>query len=750
MDEFQSTAWPPEPFKSAVHDAFKAALLLAASACLYSVNASDESHPTALETVTVEAQKYPQEQGEIAGTVTVIDDARIKAELARSMEQLVRYEPGIEVPNQGSRFGSSGFVIRGIGGNRVRTEIDGVPISDAFAIGDFSNAGRDFIDVDSLRQVEIIRGPASALFGSNAVGGVVSLITLDPGDYLAGESRYNAARAGYYSSDSGWVGGATTAWQGKDWASLVGATWRQGEERQDVGADAHEYDSLNVLAKLTRGDVRNGGLRFTVEHFGADSDTDVISQQGTRDFSGSFGYPYVIDIFDVKAHDTRARTRLSVSQAFVSGWRRVDYLRWRLYYQDSETRQLTDESRETQVRDRLTTVRREREFRFDQNLLGAELNAASYLDWGSFNHELSYGLELEWAETSEIRDGVQVDLDTGEVSSVLGPDSFPVRDFPVSDTGSVGIYLQDRIESGSWTVIPGLRWDRYSLDPKPDEIFRQDNPGIEPVDLDESKLLPRLGVLWQISDDWQAYAQYSEGFRAPPVNDVNIGFTNFRFGYTALPNPELQSETSRGLEGGLRLNTASLRIDFAAFRTKYDDFIQSRQVVGVDPDSGLVIFQSINVDRVRIDGIEASVAWTPDFVPDGLSLRLAAALTEGDNLQTGEPLNAVAPLSAVAGVEYSHPGGRWGGSLLARGAAEQDRLDESQGPLYVPGGYVVLDATAWYRPGPASRIRAGLFNLTDKDYTRWLDVAGLPASTPNTERFRRPGFNVGLVFDFEF
>ncbi|MDX1557232.1 MAG: TonB-dependent receptor, partial [Xanthomonadales bacterium] len=211
-----------------------------------------------------------------------------------------------------------------------------------------------------------------------------------------------------------------------------------------------------------------------------------------------------------------------------------------------------------------------------------------------------------------------------------------------------------------------------------------------------------------------------------------------------------QSESSRGVEAGGRFSTGSIRFDVAAYRTRYDDFIQSRQVVGVDPASGLVIFQSINVDEVEIDGIEARMDWAPQWFPEGMTLRLAAAWSEGDNLENGEPLNAVAPLNAVLGVKYDAASGRWGGSFLARGAAGPDRLDESEGPLYVPGGYVVFDATAWFRPTPQSRIRAGLFNLTDKAYTKWLDVAGLPESVPNPEQFRSPGFNVGLVFDFEF
>jgi hemoglobin/transferrin/lactoferrin receptor protein len=229
-----------------------------------------------------------------------------------------------------------------------------------------------------------------------------------------------------------------------------------------------------------------------------------------------------------------------------------------------------------------------------------------------------------------------------------------------------------------------------------------------------------------------------------------VGFTNFQFGYTTIPNPELKSETSRGYEFGLRYSGETARFSVNHYKTNYDDFIQSFQSVGLDPITGLLIFQSINVDEVSIDGFETQLEWAPTAFPDGLSLRFAASWSEGDNDQTGQPLNTIAPLNGVLGLSYAGENGRWGGSLLARGAEQQDRLDESAGALYLPGSYVVFDASAWFQPTANTRIRGGLFNLTDEDYTQWLDVAGLPANVSNVERFRSPGFNVGLLLDIQF
>src|SRR3546814_4642441 len=82
--------------------------------------------------------------------------------------------PGVEVVSEGNRFGTRGFSIRGLEGNRVRIVVDGVPLADAYSIGQFASAGRDLVDLEAVERVEIQRGPASTLYGSDALAGVRS------------------------------------------------------------------------------------------------------------------------------------------------------------------------------------------------------------------------------------------------------------------------------------------------------------------------------------------------------------------------------------------------------------------------------------------------------------------------------------------------------------------------------------------------------------------------------------------------
>ncbi len=142
------------------------ALLLANSAVI-----AAEKPATRFDAITVTTTRTEQKLSEVPSTVSVHDERQIDQQNIKNIQDLIRYEPGVSVSGGSSRFGLSGFTIRGIGGNRVLTQVDGVSVADSFAFGGFLNARRDYVDLDTVKQVEIIRGPASSLYGSDAIGG---------------------------------------------------------------------------------------------------------------------------------------------------------------------------------------------------------------------------------------------------------------------------------------------------------------------------------------------------------------------------------------------------------------------------------------------------------------------------------------------------------------------------------------------------------------------------------------------------
>lgn len=140
--------------------------------------------------LTVTATRVAQDTFDVPNAVSVITADEIEENLVTDIKDLVRFEPGVSVQNSPARFntalaatgrdGNAGFTIRGLGGNRVLFQVDGVRVPDTFDFGPILFGRGDYVDLDLLQSVEILRGPGSALYGSDGLAGVVSFITKDP------------------------------------------------------------------------------------------------------------------------------------------------------------------------------------------------------------------------------------------------------------------------------------------------------------------------------------------------------------------------------------------------------------------------------------------------------------------------------------------------------------------------------------------------------------------------------------------
>jgi hemoglobin/transferrin/lactoferrin receptor protein len=289
------------------------------------------------------------------------------------------------------------------------------------------------------------------------------------------------------------------------------------------------------------------------------------------------------------------------------------------------------------------------------------------------------------------------------------------------------------------------------MDPDDDAIFREDNPDTMVYGLSEDNWSPKLGVLYNASDNLSLFAQYARGFRSPPFDDVNIGFTIPAFGFEAIPNPDLRPETSDGIELGTRYNGDYSFFSASAWYNDYEDLIESRVNLGVDPDTGLLTFQSLNRAEATIYG--ADLRYRVDLAGlspmlDGFTMRANLAWARGDDDDRDEPLNTVDPAKAVLGLDYDHSNGRWGASLMLTGVASKDRVDDSMGPVFEPDGYGVVDVFGFLRLGERSRLNWGVFNLSDKKYWVWSDVRSMPAGDPLLPYHTRPGRNVSVSLSF--
>jgi hemoglobin/transferrin/lactoferrin receptor protein len=275
------------------------------------------------------------------------------------------------------------------------------------------------------------------------------------------------------------------------------------------------------------------------------------------------------------------------------------------------------------------------------------------------------------------------------------------------------------------------------------------------VAVSANKFTPRLSLLFHGARDWSFYAQYARGFRAPPFEDANIGLDIPLFGFRAIPNPDLKAETSNGFELGARRMVAGARFSLSLFHTDYDNFIETRALIGVDVASGDLIFQSRNIDQARIYGLdlryEQDLGRWSDIL-QGWKLNLAAYWSEGENRESGQSLNSIAPPQAVIGISWKPANGTWdlGATTTLTAAKDQQDIDQTRAVRFATRSWGIVDLTAGWRHSDHLELRAGIFNLGDKTYWRWLDVANRDVNDPMIALLSRPGRNYSVTARFSF
>lgn len=160
----------------------------------------------ALDPITVTATRTASAASRTAASVSVITDSDLEEQQADNIKDALRYEPGVTVRRTayrpanaalgGGRDGDSSINIRGLEGNRVLLMEDGIRLPSAFSFGPLEAGRGDYADLDTLARIEILRGPASALYGSDGLTGAVNFITKDPSDLLSIHRKRPISRSG--------------------------------------------------------------------------------------------------------------------------------------------------------------------------------------------------------------------------------------------------------------------------------------------------------------------------------------------------------------------------------------------------------------------------------------------------------------------------------------------------------------------------------------------------------------------------
>jgi hemoglobin/transferrin/lactoferrin receptor protein len=715
--------------------------------------------------VVVTATRQSTDALTTPATISVIDQAQMQENLVTDFRELFRYEPGIAVKREPrGRGAEAGIEVRGIGGQRLVMLVDGVRLPNGYVAAG-ANLGQLKLDPASLSRVEVLRGPASSLYGSDALAGVVLFRTLSPTDFLDGTRDFaGSGSIGYDGADNSRSATANLAFRAGPTQNLISVTTREGHELEnnDSGMQPNPQNirQRNVLLKSIFDLGSAQTLTLTGEYYKQSVKTDQDSLAvpiagGTR-----------INRSTADDDSTRSRLGLAYRWDAKAGW--FDTLRAQIDYQRSRSKERTAENRQPPgaspvlLRDTLLSYR--------EPQWSGSFQIEGHAVAGSTTHRWVGGVDLLSKSISFYNDASQRAAAVGAPTNIIDGEVYPRKIAPDTDVRNIGLFLQDEISfgDGRFKLTPSARYDDYKLSPKPDNEFANANVANSvPVGLSKSAFTPRLGLSYEWRTKQVVYANYVTGFRMPSYDQLNrIGQVPVAtFIHDFIPSPDLKPERSRGVELGVRGESDLGTYELAGFYNRYKDFIDTQMIAHIPPGASggpraIRRFQSRNIGEVEIYGIEAKGSLSLNHWIDSKDrwrLIGAAQWAMGNDLTNAQPLNSVQPFKLVAGLAWDAAGGRYGGQLIGNFVSAKKRVNEDltqTGPTApVPlttAGYATVDMTGYLRLGKQATLNLAVFNLFDRKYYDWSAVSGLTGNDARLAAHTSPGRTVSATLRMEF
>ena len=723
------------------------------------------THTAQLAPVVVTATRQSTEALTTPATISVIDQAQMQENLVTDFGELFRYEPGIAVKREPrGRGGEAGIEVRGIGGQRLGMLVDGVRLPNGYVAAG-ANLGQLKLDPASLSRVEALRGPASSLYGSDALAGVVLFRTLSPADFLDDARNFAGnASIGYDGADNSRSATANLAFRAGPTQNLISVAAREGHELENNDTSAvpnpQDFRQQNVLLKSIFDLSASQTLTLTGEHYTQSVKTDQDS------LAGPIAGGTRINRSTADDDSTRSRLGLAYRWDARAGW--FDTLKAQIDYQRSTSKERTADRR--QPPGASPVLLRETLLSYREPQWSGSFQLDGHAATGALAHRWVAGVDLLSKSISFYNDANQRMAAGGASTKVIDGDLYPRKIAPDTDVRNIGVFLQDEIAfgDGRLELTPSLRYDYYKLSPKPDAEFANANvANSEPVGLSKSALTPRLGLSYEWRPRQVVYANYVTGFRMPTYDQLNrIGQVPVAtFIHDFIPAPDLNPERSRGVELGIRGESELGTYELTGYYNRYKDFIDTQMIAYIPPGASggpraIRRFQSRNIGEVEIYGIEAkgSLSLNPWLdSKDRWRLIGAAQWSMGNDLSNDQPLNSVQPFRLVAGLAWDAAGGRYGARLTSTFVSAKKRVNKDltqTGPTApVPlttAGYTTVDMTGYMRLGKQATLNLAVFNLFDRRYYDWSRVSGLTGNDARLAAYTSPGRTISANLRMEF
>jgi hemoglobin/transferrin/lactoferrin receptor protein len=658
-------------------------------------------------------------------------------ELDVDVKQTIR--TGNSVSGATNRKGSSESInIRGLEGNRLNLMIDGIKLPYSFGFGSHSAARGDYLDVDGVNSVQVLRGSSSALYGSDGVAGTVLFKTIEPHDMLNDHDKTSTISVSYFDASQTSKGVLSHAVRSNDWSAVMVGSLALGHETQTQGVNdasgstrtkANPMDTNNtyVLAKYIK--ELNGGneLKFTLEDSKKRIDTNNLNAISAAIHS------------DV-GQDHINRTRLSLDHQYHLNGSWADVLDSKFWYQETSAHQAVRQTGTSQSNPYLpSTYNRTRDNKVNNDAHGFSLQASKDISQAgdgelTIAHQIKYGLDVS---ESRIKQELNRSGDVGTAESYI----------PKTKQDMLGVYLQDDLSISHLNLIPAIRFDRWSINSSA-------------INKNDQAWSPSLGAIWTQRQAVMPFMNIGKGFRAPAAEEISASFTNQGHGYAYIPNPNLNPERVLAKEVGVKGSVQQFKYAISYFNNSYDDFISQYTFNSRTSPTGIATcglvqcYQYQNAPKANIQGMDLRLEYrhNPQWLFKAGYVRSSGSETTLAGVN--QPINTVQPERIILSADYHQ--GIWGVATTAKyvGAKKQEDIAGANSDAYASSSYTIINTRGQYKASKQLNLYAGINNLFDKKYIDWANISssGLTqtGSTAVSDYHTSPGRNFFVSMNYEF
>ena len=687
-----------------------------------------EESNISLDELVISANRWEQDSREIPVQISTIKARDVALQNPQTAADMLAISGDVYI--QKSQLGGGSPMIRGFATNRVLIAVDGVRMNTAiFRSGNLQNVIS--IDPFTLEETEVLFGPGSVMYGSDAIGGVMDFHTITP-KFSDKPDFSGSSTLRYASANNEKTGNVNFNIGLKKWAFVTSFTYSDyrdlkmgsdgpdeylrptyaarinGEDRILINEDPEVqvptgFNFYNVMQKVRFKPSENWDIQYSF-HYSATSDYPrfdrLIEERDGELRSAEWYYgPQVWSLNQLKIEHNK-------SQGMYDNARLI--LGYQFFEESRNDRRFGDD----RLRERVETVDV-----YSMNLdFDKEISA---------QQSIFYGAEMLFNNVGST--GIRTNIVSGEVSptSTRYPDG--------STWNSYAAYANYRYRpSEKLTFQTGLRYSHiYSLSEFDPEFF--DFPFMQ-AEINTGALNGSIGLAYRPQDTWQINANFSTGFRAPNIDDIGKVFDS-EPGAVIVPNPDLSPEYAYNYELSVsKVVGEFLKLDATAYYTHLQDAMVRRtfQLNGQDSiiyDGEMSRVLAIqNAAQARVYGLQLGLEIQP-FPNLAISSKYNIQNGEEDDEETGEsvPLRHAAPSFGVTRLIYT--ANRLKIDLYAQynsefsfdelAPSEQNKPDiyatDENGNPYSPSWYT-LNVKASYQLLDKLQLNLGMENITDQRY----------------------------------